>query len=143
MGIRYAGQVEPRRQRYWYAGTDVLLPGYTMCLDVAAPAGSLKTSLGKVITKPATANLACFVGFVAEKKTGPCFVDVVEPSPGAAYQAFTDANMTAGVTALAPQNGSYALAAFADATLNLPLCAVALETVDTDTNNANKWVLMK
>lgn len=143
MSIRYAGQVAPQPVRYWYAGTDELKPGYAMCLDLSASPGVEKTSLGKVVTKPATANLTAFAGFVAEKKTGPCFVDLVPPIPGQAYEVHTNANMTKNVTGLAPQDASYALAAHSDSALNLPLCAVAAETHDSSVTPANKWVVMK
>jgi hypothetical protein len=114
-----------------------------MCHDLSATPGTLKTSLGNVVTKPATANLTAHAGFVAEKKTGPCFVDLVELQRGMAYEVYTKANMTKNVTALAPGDGEWALVAFSDATLNLPVVAVAAETHDSGTTRANKWVVVK
>ena len=143
MGIRYAGSVNPRRARYWYAGTDALKPGYAMALDLSATPGTAKTSLGNVIAKPATANLSAFAGFVAEKKTGPCFVDLLEPAPGVPVYIYTKANMTKNVTGLGLADGSYALAAHADSTLNLALVAVAAETYDSSVTEAFKWAVMK
>lgn len=142
-GTRYAGRVELERARYYYGGTDQLLEGYALCFDLSATPGTNKDSLGMKVTKPATANLAAFAGIVAEKKKGPNFVDVWFPQPGQPVRAYTHANMTAGTTGLGVANADYGLVAHSDSALNLPLVGVALETADTSTTAANKWVLFK
>lgn len=120
----------------WYAGADVLQKGYALAYDVAATVAATdpKTRLGNQVVKPATANLFAFAGLVADGsagKQGPCFVDIIEPEPGAFADAFMNINATAFTTALGLVNGSYALGAFADATLNFGLVGIATVTQDT------------
>ena len=139
----------PNPKHYWYAGTDQLEVGYAMCIDVAATVGSLKTSLGRAVTKPATANLMHFAGVVMDACKGPCQVKLAIPDRNFMGEVFTKANMVKDATILGPANAVYSLAIVLDdhnATPaartghNLPSVAVALGTVDTSGTAANKLV---
>jgi|SRR6056297_538526 len=132
-----AGNPNLALKTVYYTGSDTLLKGYAVCYDQDATIGTDKTSRGNAVEKPATANLNAFAGIVQQKVTGPAFVEIAVPRRGDHLQVFCDADATAYTTALAPQNDSYALAAHTDATLNLPMVALAAETADTDTTNAN------
>jgi len=127
----------------YYNGTDTLLPGYALCYDIAATVGATdpKLARGTLVTKPVTANLMLFAGIVAAKVTGPAWVRVKTPKRGEFISVFCKANATVGVTALAPANDSYSLAAHSDATLNLPMVALAGETADTSGTAANKLTM--
>lgn len=143
-------------KRVWYKDADQLEIGYTLCYDDAAtiPSGiaagtNPKTERGRQAAKPTANNQPFFAGFVSVRPVGvgPCFVDIYPPAGnrGEFVSAFTKANMTLGVTALKPAAGvagadGYALIAHADATLNLPMCAMAAETVDTSAGSLNKLV---
>ena len=147
MPVQYNNQDLPV-ESFYYTGTDKLNAGYNLCFDQDASKTDTdrKLRLGSAVEKPATANLMFYAGVVADEdegRQGPCFVHLIRPKKGAIVDAYTDSNMTLGVTPLAPQNGSYALATFSDATVNLAMCAMACETVDTDTANANKAVMFK
>jgi hypothetical protein len=142
------GSVDANLRTLWYIGTDTLQEGYALCYDQDATTDNAdpKLRLGSAVEKPATANLNAFAGLVAPQsagKTGPCWVDVIVPTRNQIVTAYTKANATAWSTALAPANASYALAAHADATLNLPLVAVACETHDSSTTEANKKVMFR
>ncbi|KKM19709.1 hypothetical protein LCGC14_1652840 [marine sediment metagenome] len=139
----------PNPKHYWYAGTDQLEVGYAMCIDVAATKGILKTSLGRQVTKPATANLMHFAGVVMSACKGPCQVKLAIPDRNYMGEVFTKANMVKDVTVLGPVDALYSLAIKLDdhnatpATTtghNLPSVALALETVDTSSTAANKLV---
>ena len=130
-------------KKVWYSGTDVLYKGYALCYDVAASAGTEKTSLGRQVVQPATANLMAFAGIVQDGEVqGPAFVTIAVPRRGEFLDVYTKANATAFATALAPADGSYALAAHSDATLNLPMVAVAAETANTSVTAANKPAML-
>lgn len=139
----------PNPRHFWYAGTDQLEAGYAMCLDVAAAKGSLKTSLGRQVTKPATANLMHFAGVVMSACKGPCQVKLAIPDRNYVGDVFTKANMVKDATILGPVDALYSLAIKTDdhngtpaarTGHNLPSVAVALETVDTSSTAANKLV---
>lgn len=137
--VRHFVQHHETRIKVYYQGSDTLQRGYALCYDQDATENSSdKTDrLGYTVEKPATANLNVFAGVVADGPvTGPCEVEIVVPTKWNWCEVFTDANMTAATTALAPQNNSYALAAHSDSGLNLPAVALAGVTEDTDTTNA-------
>lgn len=125
---------------FWYAGTDQLEVGYGMCIDIAAAKGNLKTSLGRQVTKPATANLMHFAGFVTARVKGPAQVRLNIPNRNFIGEVFTKSDMTKDVTVLAPANGAYSLATVTDSGFNLTAVALAMETVDTSSTAANKQV---
>lgn len=145
----YSGGSHPRKIVKMYFGTDTLLEGYAMCYDQDATADDSEDGLGQAIEKPATANLNAFAGFVAAESDGvvgnALGVEVVlnARTLDETVIAFTDANMTAWTTLLAPQDDSYALAAHSDSGANIPLVAIAAETANTDSTNANKRVAFK
>lgn len=146
MSVQNLAENEPRKKMFYYSGTDQLEVGYVLCFKHDASASvTTEARLGRNVTKPATANLNLFAGVVARKPTtvGPCFVECYVPTPGTFCSALTDANMTVGSTALKPADGSWALVAHSDSGLNLPVCALAAETVDTDTTNANKLIYFR
>lgn len=135
-------------KRVWYSGTDQLEVGYALAYDVAALVGSAaasqKQQRGVQVTKPATANLFAFAGIVSIKpdRVGPCWVDIITPAgtKGEHVLARTKINATAYTTALGLVNDDYALGAFADATLNFGLVAIAAETADTSATAAVKLI---
>jgi hypothetical protein len=146
---RYAGGVVPRKRHHYYAGTDVLLPGYAMCYDVDAAnaaATEEKSRLGNLVTKPATANLYAFAGIVAPGAgiTGPGYVELVEPRQGVCVDAFSDIDTVKGATALGVANGSYGLTTPTDDQFNETFVATAMETDATLTaTSANTMVYLR
>lgn len=142
---QYLGKPVLRLKSVYYAGTDELLPGYVLCYthDATVGASDGKLAKGTQVSKPATANLMLFAGVVQKKVQGPAWVEIAVPQRGEAISVLHKVNATKEVTALTPQNGQYGLGAFSDATLNLPLCGIALETADTSTTAANKLALFR
>lgn len=141
MSVQNLAENPPRKMMFYYSGTDQLEVGYALCFKHdASLTVTTEAAFGRNVTKPATANLNLFAGIVAVKpgNVGPCFVECFVPTYGTRVTALTDANMTLHSTILGPQDGSYALAAKSDSTFNTAAIAIALETVDTDTTNANK-----
>lgn len=135
-------------KRVYFSGTDTLQEGYALCYDQdASPTATNPFErLGFIVEKPATANLAAFAGLVSAGdagKTGPCYLDIIVPTPGEVVTAYTKANATAWTTALAPANAVYSLAAHSDSGLNLPWVMLAAETADTSTTAANKKAAFK
>lgn len=133
-------------QSYWFSGSDLLEVGQFLCFDIAASEGALKTSLGRQVVQPATANLMLPAGVVDARVQGPNVVRLRKIDRNFVGDVFTDANMVAGATILGPQNGSYALAIVLDdhngtpaarTGHNLLSVAVALVTENTDSTNAN------
>ena len=147
--IQIKNDSRPDPRHFWYAGSDQLEVGYAMCLDVAASVGTKKTSLGRQITKPATANLMHFAGVVMSACKGPCQVKLAIPDRNYIGEVFTKADMVKDTTILAPEDAAYSLALVLDdhngtpaarTGHNLPSVAVALITVDTSSTAANKLV---
>lgn len=145
-------------QTLWYAGTGTLALGQALAYDnddTNAPVSnswdpsvdpgpnSLSTTgnrnlRGSRVVDVATALTGGCAGLVAATsagKVGPCFVDVIIPVKGTVALALTKANMTKNSTVLrmdaaTPTNN---LVAAADATFNIDVVAIALETKDTST----------
>lgn len=142
---QYNGQPILRKKHVYYSGSDLILPGYVLCYahDAEADASDLKLRKGTLVTKPATANIMLFAGIAAKEVQGPGWLEITPPAAGEAIVALTKVNATAQTTALAPANGEWGFGAHTDATLNLPLAAVALETANTSVTAANKLVLFK
>ena len=147
--IQIKNDSRPNPKFYWYAGSDQLEVGFAMCLDVAATVGTKKTSLGRQVTKPATANLMHFVGTVMDACKGPCQVKIALPSRNYIGEVFTKANMVKDAKILGCIDGQYHLVLVLDddnstaanrTGHNLPSVAVALITVDTSSTAANKLV---
>jgi hypothetical protein len=72
--------------RVWYEGTEELLPGYSVCYDVAAALtegsdGFNEKIRGRQVVKPATANLEYYAGVVVDppRKNG---------DPGGTYKGW-------------------------------------------------------
>lgn len=147
--VQYAGRPRGRRKKVYYSGTDTLQDGYNLCYDEGATADASddKAALGNQVEKPNATNLNGYAGCVAEGqggKVGPCFVEIVEPTKGTYVDLFTDANMTLAVTMLGPQSGSYALKALTASATHLArhqIVALAGQTTNTDTTNANAWAM--
>ena len=142
---QYSGGNHPLSKKVYYGGSDVLKTGYALCYDDTALVGAAdpKDEFGTRVVKPGTSNLNLFAGFVAPgsaNKQGPCWIDIVEPDSGMVIDAFTHANMTKATTALGLANNDYGLVVWADSTLNLPMVAVAGETVNTSATAATKRV---
>ena len=142
---QYNGKPVVELKQVYYAGTDEILPGYVLCYthDATVDAADAKLTKGVQVSKPATANLMLFAGIARSKVQGPGWLVIEEPKAGNCIKALHKVNATKEVTALAPQNGEYALGAFTDATLNLPLVGIALETSNTATTAASKLFLVK
>lgn len=143
--VQFAGGQKTNKKWVYYAGSDIIQPGYALCYDTAATknASDPKTALGNQCVKPATAHLNAFAGVVAPGRKdiqGPCMVEILTPKPGEYVEALTKANMTLATTVLGPADASYALAAKTDATFNLAAVAKAAETHDSSTTEAKKLV---
>lgn len=148
--FQQAGQPQYNTKYVYYSGSDTLYTGYALCYDDATAdsdfAGAPKTTLGIEVVQPATAVLNLFAGVVhpdSDGVEGPAWVRIITPTPGEPCVMYTKANATKFATALAPANGSYALAAHSDSGLNLPYVALAGETADTSTTEANKVCFFK
>lgn len=142
---QYAAQGTLAEETFWYAGTDALLAGYNMCYDIAATVATtpVKTARGVAVTKPATANLMHYAGYVRYPVTGPSYVTLVTPRKNEVGTPFCHVNATVSTTALGCANNDYGLVSFADATLNLAFVGLAMETADTSSTAANKLVIFK
>jgi hypothetical protein len=100
------------------------------------------------VVKPATAVLGAFAGLIGIEQAGKvipdatgAFIDIIVPRRGDVCLAMVKANATKGSTGLGITNaGGFNLVAHTDATLNVDLVAVALETADTSTTAAAKLV---
>jgi hypothetical protein len=79
-------------------------------------------------------------GKVIVNGTG-AFVDIVVPRPGDVLLASVKANATKGATVLGITNaGGFDLVAMTDATVNVDVAAIALETADTSVTVGTKLV---
>lgn len=131
--------------------------GYVMCGDYAntVPGQSVAESRNLAVTKPETANLNLFAGIVTSVAKLPttsggvvngdagwvALVSVAEQ-----ISAFTHANMAAHTTVLTVANGDWGLIASAGiASIGAIMghVGVALETSDTSTTAANKFVALR
>jgi hypothetical protein len=123
------------RKRVYYIGTDVLQEGYCLCYDrdsnTGSSAGGADVARAVEVEKPAGDNLKYFAGVLADTdagKTGPCWIDLVEPSAtGRLVKVFTDQNCTILTTRLALAAGTYAATAAGAATVTI---ATAMQTIN-------------
>ena len=136
---QYNGGDLPSTKRVYYNGTDTLLEGQALCYDTddtAAPVtgGTLGRNRGAIVTKPATAVLGGFAGIVLTPITGPGWIDILVPKRGDVFKAMCKVSATKNSTVVGITNaGGYNLVSFSDATLNVDMVAIALETLDTST----------
>jgi hypothetical protein len=118
--------------------------------DTAAPVSNTdtKNSRGRRVVKPATAVLGMFAGLIAPTSAGKvvvngtgAFVDIVVPRSGDVCLASVKANATKGATVLGITNaGGFDLVAMTDATFNVDVAAIAMETADTSVTVGTKLV---
>jgi hypothetical protein len=138
-------------EQVFYAGTATLKAGEAVAYDLDdtnAPVTSTtldrKNLRGRRVVDPATAVLGMFAGLVDEGSagiTGPAYISIVKPRRGDVVQAFTKSNMTKGSTVLGITNaGARSLVTSADATFNVDMVAIAMETKDTSTTAASALV---
>lgn len=131
----------------FYGGTATLKAGEAMSYDsddTNAPVTSTtvdrKQLRGRRVVDPATANLGGFAGLVDESSagiTGPAYISIVKPRRGDVVVGFTKVNATKNSTVVGITNaGGRNLVSFTDATLNVDMVAIALETKDTSTTAA-------
>jgi|GEM_PF-4353954 len=112
----------------WYEGSDLLSPGYALCANTdygtATTADSARTVRAE---KPASGNLANFIGVVADTGRtyqGPCEVPVY--TPGSTCYGYTDLTATVvSSTLLTVQADSYYLGGVGEGLV----VGVALQTV--------------
>lgn len=156
--VQYNALQDNTIQTLWYGGTNVLAEGQALAYDTddtnAPIADSWDPSVdpgpnslsptanrnlrGSRVVDVSTALTGGFAGLVAQQSsglTGPCFVDVIVPVKGKVARALTKANQTKNSTVLrmdaaTPTNN---LIAASDATFNIDVVAVSLQTVDTST----------
>lgn len=137
----------------YYTGTDSLLSGYALCYDrdnITATRLAVSTVLvaalesfarHSFVEKPASGNLDDFAGFVVDgPKTGPCFVEIVEPdSVPRSFPVFTEENCTIDSTLLALKPGSYILGGVGG---EGPIVAKAIQTIDRSSTNGTVQALI-
>lgn len=144
--VKHTSQNVENQRMFYYAGTETIERGYVFTfVENATENGSDPADrLGYTIEKPTTAGLMMCAGVYSGKEgsfVGPGYLTLNIPTKRTPVEAYTDADMTVGVSALAPQNGSFALGVHADATTNLALVGMAMVTVDTDTVNALSTIM--
>ena len=143
----------------WYDGSEELLPGYNVCYDMTASLtegsdGWNEKVRGRVVAKPATANLRWYAGVVVDppRKNGDAggtykgWCTIAKPRSGTFIKALTNANMTLPTDGsayyLRVANGNFALVAEATATtVTLNTIAVAAEAHDSSSTAAVKLVM--
>jgi hypothetical protein len=116
--------------------------------DTAAPVTPSATqdariARGRQVTTPATANLGGYAGAVARSSAGKVIaagdrqtIDVVKPRKGDVVLLFTNVNCTKNSSLLGITNaGGRTHVTIADATVNVDLVAIALQTVDRSSTN--------
>lgn len=138
---------------YFFNGTGATLTlaeGAAVCFDLDdtnAPVTNTsdpKNQRGRRVVKPATAVLGAFAGLIAKGSAGKvlatatgAFIDILVPRRGDVVKGLTKVNATKGSTVVGITNaGGFDLVAFTDATVNLDLVAVVIETLDTSTTHA-------
>lgn len=116
-------------KKVYYTGSDTLKAGYLVCYDRDyGTAANVDLARASYVEKPSATNLKWFAGVVSSKsdgKTGPCDIEIVEPT-GAMAKVFTDQNCTLGTTLLTLQAGSY----YAGGVGEGPIIGIAYQTVD-------------
>lgn len=153
--VQRDGQQPVETIEVYYDGTEELLPGYNVCYDVAAPlvraAGDWSEKVrGRVVAKPATANLKYYAGVVVkppQKRLDPAgtfkgWCTIAKLRQGTWLNARCNVNMTLGTTYLRVANNNWGLVAEATAgTWAVDTIAIAGETHDSSSTAANKLVM--
>jgi len=127
--------------------TDTIVDGYVFALDQTNVTTTDAAGLGVAVTRPETAILNHFAGVAVNVPpgfTGPGRIQLIPAGLG--ISALTKSNMTKSTTFLAMANGLWSLATFSTfAALGdiAKVCALALETVDTSSTQANKMVQLR
>lgn len=154
--IQRDGQPPLETFKVYYDGTEQLFPGYHVCWDqnpgITDPASDWSEKVrGRVIAKPATANLLYYAGIVLrppQKRLDPAGVykgwcTIIRPRPGSYISCRVQSNATAGTTYFRLTNdGGFALVdeATANTRVTNTTLAIAAETSDTSSTIANKVV---
>jgi hypothetical protein len=102
-----------------------------------------KIARGRRVQTPVTANLGGYAGCVAPSSAGKVIadgtsaqIDVIRPRKGDAVRLYTNVNCTKASSLLGITNaGGRTHVTIADATINIDLVAIALETVDRSSTN--------
>lgn len=145
--VQVDGSQDLNVKTVYYAGTDTLAEGQALCYDTDdtnAPVTSTtvdrKNLRGRRVVKPATAVLGGFAGIVAPNSAGvvgPNYVDIIIPRKGDVAKLLTKINGTKNTSIVGITNaGGYNLVTMADATFNVDVVAILLETKDTSTTAA-------
>jgi hypothetical protein len=103
----------------------------------------VKIARGRQVVTPATANLGGYAGFVAKSSAGKVIangdratIDVVKPRKGDVANLYVNINCTKNSSLIGITNaGGRTHATVADATINIDLVAIALQTVDRSGTN--------
>lgn len=150
------GQQSLDTLRVWYEGTEELLPGYCVCYDptVSTTDGSdgwNEKVRGRVVAKPATANLRFFAGVVVDppRKNGDAsgtykgWCTIAKLRQGTWMKVLTKADADPNLILLKVVDGSFALESEASTgtSWTVDTLAVAGEVADTSSTAAVKLVM--
>lgn len=130
MQITKLGSSEKQHlKKVYYTGSDTLKGGYNLCYDRdRGTAASVDMARATYVEKPADGNTKNYAGAVSSKsdgKTGPCEIEIIEPT-GAMAKIYTEENCTLGITLLTLKSGSYEAGGVGEG----PIIAKAYQTVD-------------
>lgn len=129
----------------WYGGTSTLKEGQIVAYDTsdttapvtaaASPTATTERNVrGRRVVDPATAVLGGFAGVITAQSAGavgPCFIEIIVPRKGDICFIYTNINATKNSSLLGMTNaGGLTAVTIADATINVDLIAIAMETVD-------------
>ena len=153
------GQQSLNTELVWYDGTEELLPGYSVCYDMTASLtegsdGWNEKVRGRVVAKPATANLRWYAGVVIDppRKNGDAtgtfkgWCTIAKLRNGTFLKALVNADTTLPTDAsayyLRVANANFALVAEATSTTATHnTIAVAAEVIDGSPTAANGLVM--
>ena len=155
--VQRDGQQPLETLEVYYDGSDELLVGYNVCYDITAsltdPESDWSEKVrGRVVVKPATANLKHYAGVVVkppQKRIDPAgtykgWCTIARLRAGTWLKAYTNADMNLSTKPyLKLANNSFALVAEATTgtTYGADTIAVVGETADTSGTAANKLVM--
>lgn len=149
---QYNGKNQVDRKRVWYGGTTALIIGQAVAYDTSDTTAPLPISLiggttspdpsqierGQIVQVPVTALLGGFAGIVdslplkdANGVIVASWIDIVVPRKGDVVDLYTNASVTKNSTILGITNaGGATLVSVSDATFNVDVVAICLQTVD-------------
>lgn len=154
--VQRDGQQPLDTELVYYAGTEELKPGYCVCYDIAAPLtegsdGFNEKIRGRVVAKPAAANLRYFAGVVTvppQKGVDPDGVykgwcTIAKLRMGTWLNVRTNADCDPSLIYLKLADGNFGLVTEASTgtTWGADTIAVAGEVADTSGTAANKLVM--